>query len=89
MDQLGLQRDYFPLRAGELVQQPLQGLRRWEELSAVLFQPPVAKLPVFPDVLAGLHAHPDLASMCELNDGRNTILAQRISAAMTARLHWR
>ena len=33
--------------------------------------------------------HPDLASMCELNDGRNTILAQRISAAMTARLHWR
>ena len=87
MEQLGLQTDYSQVRARELVQQPLQGLPRSEELSAVLFQRPVAKLPVFPDVLAGLHAYPDLASMCELNDGRNTFLAQRISAAMTARLH--
>ena len=71
-------------RVEELVQQPLQGLPRWGELSAVLFQPPVAKLPVDPDVLADLYAQPDLASMCELYDGSTSILARKFSNAMTA-----
>ena len=73
-------------RAAVLVQQLMQGLPELAQLAEVLFQPPVAKLPVFPAVLAGLYCCPgNLASMCEPDDGSTTSLALPVSLAMRAR----
>ena len=66
------------------MQQPLEGLPPWKELKAVLFQLPVAKLPVDPDALTGLQGDTQLTSLCELDDGSHRRLALRLTDAMTA-----
>ena len=68
----------------ELVQQPLEGLPPLEELSKVLFQLPVAKLPVDSDALSGLQGDTQLTGLCELDDGSHRRLALRLTDAMTA-----
>ena len=76
--------DLSAQRVQELVQQPLEALPPWKELREVLFELPVAKLPVDPEVLTGLKGDMQLTSMCELDNGSHRQLARRLTDAMTA-----
>ena len=80
----GARPDLSSQRVQDLVQQPLEGLPPLKELKDVLFQPPVAKLPVDPDALSGLEGDTQLTGLCELDDGSHKRLALRLTDAMTA-----